>query len=675
MTDDDINADNRYVLGVPLAARPDAPSPLPSPSVRAGCPIVEQGFVFFGTDGREFACQRCMLRGEALGSQMQEGSVDENTTEQWYQLRHSLRLDQREQAMASCAACKFSYRGWVDDNRLRTFWIQQDDRGEIVDTAERAYLFGNAIPTAQRVVKVDVGCGPVKRRGFVGIDRFSLPGVDIVADINTGIPLPQESVDYLVASHSLEHFDDLPNVIHEIHRVCKDRALVTIVAPYSATALNLANPYHVQVFNEHTARFFTNAAETSLQSADYDFPSSKNWGLASSDHSDWRADLRLLKCEFFYMPAYRGLNETAKRVLRQSLNDVCEQMLLQMLVVKSPITEAEFSERIRTTVYQEPPAVTARRVEEATAGPANIFAELTELPKSVTDLGAKLAAFNDRLSLNERAIVDNHQAVQTDGTNVAKRITAVNSELIRRDQAQRSKLAELEATLARLQLRLEAHGGSAARAVPGLGAGELRAPYANGASAAAPISSQLEAVRATLSREHGGKRLSRLIRRYRRRAQNLTHLIAPSFESLKQFGEQRGWIAQGLRVQESELWRSGQEWIYEMPVETGSIVGIRLAITTQFKPSSPIPMFDCTVWSANGGTQLSGVNLKPYRDLSSEPIEFSFAPIDVVRGSLSVRLVGLPEVEAFGVRTIEWRELNALRQVRTMHLFCEPVYK
>ncbi|MFM0363164.1 class I SAM-dependent methyltransferase [Paraburkholderia sediminicola] len=705
LTEDDLGTDDPYALGVPLAARPDAPSLVPLPSVHGGCPIVEQGVRYFDTDGREFACHRLLRNREALAAQSKEQPVAEITDDQRHALRHALRLDQREQATKSCAGCNFSYQGWLDDNALRTFWLAKDDCGELVDTAEREHLFGKAIPTAQRVVKVDLGCGPVKRPGFIGIDRFPLPGVDIATDINKGIPLPQDSVDYLVASHSLEHFDDLPNVIHEIHRVCKDRALVTIVAPYSATALNLANPYHVQVFNEHTARFFSNAAETSLDAADYNFPSAKNWGLASSDHSNWLADLRLLKCEFFYMPPYRGLDDRAKRVLRQSLNDVCEQMLLQMLVVKSPISPAEFSERVRTTIYQEPPLVTARRAEEAQAGEANMFTALAELPKSVSELSetvahwrpqiermetdargasqrmgaldAELVALNKRLDRVERTVVDNHQAIEADGMLLAKRVTAVNAELIRRDQQQKARLDELEKTVASLRQHLKKQGSEPAEEVQ---IGEV----GSDARPELPVvetvvdkrsSVQRQAVHEALSREGAGEPLGRAIRLYRRRAQNLTSLIAPRFNSLKQFGERHGWIAQGLRLQESNLWRSGQEWIYDLPVENGSLAGLRLGVTTQFKPSASTPLFDCAVWSADSNSVLVHAKLTSRGDLSVEPIEIAFPPIDVARGFVRIRLLALPAVESLGIRTIEWRGLNVLRQVRKIHLFCEPIYR
>src|SRR5687767_3678567 len=107
------------------------------------------------------------------------------------------------------------------------------------------------------LVKVDLGCGSSCTPGFIGVDRFALAGVDIVCDLDRGIPLRDDSVDYVLASHALEHLADLPSTILEIFRVCRDRAIVTIIAPYDATRLNRANPYHKQAFNEHTARFFT----------------------------------------------------------------------------------------------------------------------------------------------------------------------------------------------------------------------------------------------------------------------------------------------------------------------------------------------------------------------------------------------------------------------------------
>src|SRR5205807_2678128 len=99
-----------------------------------------------------------------------------------------------------------------------------------------------------------------------------------------------------------------PATIGEIYRVCKDRALVTIIAPYESTRLNRANPYHFQAWNEHTARFFTADSTARLDPEEFNFPSINEWGLSASDHSGSKIDLRCLRMEFQYFAPYRGLD-------------------------------------------------------------------------------------------------------------------------------------------------------------------------------------------------------------------------------------------------------------------------------------------------------------------------------------------------------------------------------
>src|SRR4051812_7625885 len=195
------------------------------------------------------------------------------------------------------------------------------------------------ISAANKSLWIDLGCGDSKQPGYIGIDRFVLPGVDIVCDLDLGIPLKSDSVEYLLASHSLEHLRDLPAAIEEIFRVCKDRALITIIAPYEATQLNRANPYHFQAWNEHTPRFFTADGVAPLDAEEFDFPSITAWGLGASDHSQSQVDLRCLHMQFHYFPPYRSLDERTKRTLRHSMTDVCDQMALHLLVVKSSITQ------------------------------------------------------------------------------------------------------------------------------------------------------------------------------------------------------------------------------------------------------------------------------------------------------------------------------------------------
>src|SRR5690606_6688266 len=89
-------------------------------------------------------------------------------------------------------------------------------------------------------LKLDLGCGHQKHQGYVGIDRMLLSGVDVVCDMNRGIPYADNSVSTVMASHVLEHVHDLIAVMEDIYRVCKHKAVICILAPYAHTSLNMA---------------------------------------------------------------------------------------------------------------------------------------------------------------------------------------------------------------------------------------------------------------------------------------------------------------------------------------------------------------------------------------------------------------------------------------------------
>src|SRR5207302_4472504 len=70
-------------------------------------------------------------------------------------------------------------------------------------------------------MKVNLGCGRIVRSGFVNVDRYPHEGVDVVHDLDQ-VPWPfaDESVDYIWASHVLEHVASLERTIREVHRSC-----------------------------------------------------------------------------------------------------------------------------------------------------------------------------------------------------------------------------------------------------------------------------------------------------------------------------------------------------------------------------------------------------------------------------------------------------------------------
>lgn len=213
-------------------------------------------------------------------------------------------------------------------------------------------------------MKVDIGCGYNKQPGYIGMDRYETPDVKIVCDFDKEIPLEDNSVERVIMSHSIEHCDDIMHTMKELYRVCKHKAIVCMTAPYYNTGVNLANPYHKQVLNEHTPRFFTTSDYTPLPPEDYVMPHAATWGLGESDNSNLQMDFRCVRMEFFYYPEYRKLSLEEKREARKKYADVVDQIMYHFVVVKEPITTEELDE-IGKGYLEEPLCVTIRKKTEA----------------------------------------------------------------------------------------------------------------------------------------------------------------------------------------------------------------------------------------------------------------------------------------------------------------------
>ena len=83
---------------------------------------------------------------------------------------------------------------------------------------------------------LDLGCRNEKYPNSIGVDIDETVKPDIVWDLNK-IPWPfnDNTFDQVWARHIYEHIDNPVNFINEIHRVCKNNAIVEIMAPHAST--------------------------------------------------------------------------------------------------------------------------------------------------------------------------------------------------------------------------------------------------------------------------------------------------------------------------------------------------------------------------------------------------------------------------------------------------------
>ncbi len=106
------------------------------------------------------------------------------------------------------------------------------------------------IPSA---IRVELGCSWNKRMEpfpFIGLDAYPYPCVDIVKDLEKGIPFSDFSVDIIFASHFMEHVKDLINLMEECYRVLKKDGILELICPWWESVYAHANPSHVRLIHE-----------------------------------------------------------------------------------------------------------------------------------------------------------------------------------------------------------------------------------------------------------------------------------------------------------------------------------------------------------------------------------------------------------------------------------------
>ena len=235
-----------------------------------------------------------------------------------------------------------------------------------------------------KLVKVELGCGATKTEGYIGLDRFPLPGVDVVADLDQRIPFEDDSVDVIFACHSLEHLSDLYHTMSEIYRICKNGAIIHILAPYHSTATNMANIYHKQVFNEDTFRFFGRETENPfIDQEEWYCPHALEWGLSTSDNSQCNIDFIQVGIEFFYYKEYRHLPAEQKRRARRSFSNVCDMLFYTLIVNKSDYFPMQkLIERKELASRLEPPIIAALRERDKITDSSSSI--LTDIVNSCT---------------------------------------------------------------------------------------------------------------------------------------------------------------------------------------------------------------------------------------------------------------------------------------------------
>ena len=101
--------------------------------------------------------------------------------------------------------------------------------------------------------KLNLGCGIDIRPDYLNVDINKGKGVDKTFNFDKiPYPLPDNQFDEVYVDNVLEHLTDLPAVINELHRICRNKAIIIIKVPYYNCKGAYDDPTHQHYFNRDT---------------------------------------------------------------------------------------------------------------------------------------------------------------------------------------------------------------------------------------------------------------------------------------------------------------------------------------------------------------------------------------------------------------------------------------
>src|SRR3989338_7810343 len=114
------------------------------------------------------------------------------------------------------------------------------------------------VNSSEKPRKLNLGCGPDIRQGYVNLDFLKIKGVDTVHDLNKfPYPFKDNSFDEVYCSHVLEHVDDLIKVLSELRRITSNNGRIIIRVPHFSCGVSYRDPTHKRLFSYFTFDYFT----------------------------------------------------------------------------------------------------------------------------------------------------------------------------------------------------------------------------------------------------------------------------------------------------------------------------------------------------------------------------------------------------------------------------------
>ena len=102
-----------------------------------------------------------------------------------------------------------------------------------------------------------LGCGFQKKAGSIGVDINPRSKADVVHDLNKcPYPFKTNTFTEIYAENILEHLDNIPKVMEELHRICKKDSKIKIVTSHFTSVDSFTDPTHKHFFTSRSFDYF-----------------------------------------------------------------------------------------------------------------------------------------------------------------------------------------------------------------------------------------------------------------------------------------------------------------------------------------------------------------------------------------------------------------------------------
>ncbi len=102
-----------------------------------------------------------------------------------------------------------------------------------------------------------LGCGPNKKPNSLGLDSNKNVKPDVVHNLDKyPYPFGNNQFDTIIAENIVEHIENIPRFMEEIHRICSHKAKVLITTGHFSGIDPFPDPTHKHFFTSRTFDYF-----------------------------------------------------------------------------------------------------------------------------------------------------------------------------------------------------------------------------------------------------------------------------------------------------------------------------------------------------------------------------------------------------------------------------------